>query len=107
MVDPLRHRGKFKESNLINNDPPHRRASDDLILDMHGMLKTVIAQFDDHKAQDEKEFLVIHGQLKPLNEFHEAAKAFKWPAVWILAPTFAGVGALVWDKVKHLFGGNN
>lgn len=92
----------------------NRRASDGLIIEMHGTLQRLDQRMDDthrwfkeaHELQATQ--LKDHDErLKPLEKFHDRAKFLKWPALGVAAPTLAGAGALVWDKIRHMFGAQN
>ena len=96
------------------NEDHNRRTTDPLIIEMHGTLQRLDQRMDDthrwfkeaHEAQ-EKQIDGLDKRLKPVEDFHSTAKILKWPAIGIAAPTLAGVGALVWEKIKHTIGGGH
>ena len=86
-----------------------RRASDPIILEMHGMLCTLTETMKNHVKVDED----FHAEqtaitkdhevrLKPIEGFHDTAKTLsKWGAL-IAAPSVTGIGYGLWLWIKGL-----
>jgi hypothetical protein len=92
----------------------NRRASDSLIIEMHGTLQRLDQRMDDTLRWVRESHDVQAGQikdhetrLKPIEQFHETAKFLKWPALGVLAPTLTGIGVLIWDKMRDLLSGQH
>jgi hypothetical protein len=91
------------------SDEHHRRASDDLILQMHGMLCTLTARTQDHMAWEEKEHERINkkmedieARMKPLEETRADLKKV-WVAFWaLLAATIFAAGTTFWYWLRNL-----
>ncbi len=89
-----------------------RRASDNLIIEMHGMIQRLDQRMDDtqrwvksahetHLISDATNFKTITDRLDPIESVFKVLKIMAWPAGIIATPTFAYVGYLVLEKIRH------
>lgn len=85
----------------------HRRSTDNLILEMHGILFELRAQLGEHMKWEEGEHQGINGKIKGLEEriqpLEETRRSLK--AVWagmatILLAVLGGAGLSVWYWLK-------
>lgn len=88
----------------------HKRATDDIILEMHGMLKTFIERLDNHIATDsahhmeEKHALIgFDARLVPVEQFRERCTfAGKIVAgVVVAVPTITAAAVGIWEFLKR------
>jgi len=83
-----------------------RRGTDPLIIEMHGMLSTLVARFDDHVKDDEKAYAklekVTTERLPPLEEFHGSMKTAGKVFAVAGTPALLGIGAAIWAWFKGI-----
>ena len=85
------------------------RQSDSLIIEMHGMLSTVIAEFQAHVKLDEKLFSdnaiavkEIRSDISPLQNFHGNMKTAGKIGLVIAMPALAGIGLALWKGIVYI-----
>lgn len=84
-----------------------RRASDGIILEMHGMLTTLVERLDGHMKWEEKEhdglnvkIATLEERMAPLEETRKSLQA-AWKALaTVLGSVLVGAGLSVWFWIK-------
>lgn len=87
----------------MSENQESRRAVDPLIVEMHGMLKTVVQKLDDHIEVDEQahqRLEKVDERLRPVEDLLRTAKSIAKPLALIGTPIFLGIGAAVWAWFK-------
>jgi hypothetical protein len=87
------------------NDDDRRRATDPLIVEMHGMLTALVQKMDDHIREDEKAHAKLDDldrRFDPVESFHGSMKTAGKVAAVVGTPALLGVGAGLWAWLKGI-----
>lgn len=89
----------------MDQQQDRRRGVDPLIIEMHGMLASLITKLDDHIKIDDAahaKLEVMDKRLQPVEEFHGSMKTAGKAAAIAGAPILVGMGTAIWAWFKNI-----
>lgn len=84
-----------------------RRGVDPLIVEMHGMLSSLVARFDEHVKTDDQvhnHLLAVDARVVPIENFHDSMKTAGKVFAVVGTPVLLGLGTALWAWLKGLAG---
>ena len=84
----------------------NRRATDPLLIEVHGMLTALNEKMTNHIEKDDGYYLrteILEKGIEPLKNFHEGIKTARNIGLIIGTPILLGIGTGFWFLIKKFF----